>query len=57
MKNILSNVSQKFEHEKLVVNMGQDGDEGKEILQKMLEHDTVQECWPNYVVKAKKKFK
>ncbi len=53
MKNISSNVSQKFEHEKLVVNMGQDGDEGKEILQKMLEHDTLQECWPNYVVKAK----
>ncbi len=35
------------------VNMGQDGDEGKEILQKMLEHDTLKDCWPNYVVKAK----
>lgn len=55
MKNISTNVSQKCEHEKLVVNMGQDGDEGKKILQKMLEHDTFQECYPNYVVKAFKK--
>lgn len=53
MKNISNNVSKNCEHEQLVVNMGQDGDEGKEILQKMLEHDTLQDCWPNYVVKAK----